>query len=67
MTITSEANNYVVAIEMKHGMQPLNTGKTYSMADALTRAKELNDTCEAELKALGGNKFVAYSLVFDTM
>lgn len=62
MNITSEANNYVVGMITKYGITKLETGKTYSAEGATVRAKELNETCQAELKALGGNMFVSVSV-----
>jgi hypothetical protein len=45
-----------------NGITKLYTGKTYNMAEAQARAKELNETCQGELKALRGNKFVAVTV-----
>ncbi len=58
-TFTSEAEDYIVGILTQYGITRLDTGKVYSMTEALERAKELNETCQGELKALRGNKFVA--------
>jgi hypothetical protein len=58
-TFTSEAENYIVGILTQYGVTRLDTGKAYTMSGALARANEMNETCEAELKAIRGNKFVA--------
>lgn len=58
----SEAENYIVGMMTKYGITKLDTGKTYSMAVAMDRAGEMNVTCEAELKALGGEKFIAVAV-----
>ena len=57
-TFTSEAEDYIVGILTQFGITRLDTGKAYTMTGALTRAKEMNETCEAELKALRANRFV---------
>ena len=58
-TFTAEAQDYIVGILTQFGITRLDTGKTYTMTDALTRAEEMNETCQEELMALRGNKFVA--------
>lgn len=60
--VVSETENYVVGMLTKYGITRLDTGKTYSMEDALARAKELNETCEPELKYLGGESYVAVTV-----
>ena len=60
--ITQETHNYVVGMMTPNGITKLYTGKTYNMTEALARAKELNETCQGELKALRGNKFVAVTV-----
>ena len=58
-TFTSEAEDYIVGILTQYGITRLDTGKAYTMTNALARAKEMNETCEAELKSLRGSMFVA--------
>tara|TARA_R110002096_G_scaffold306004_1_gene500758 strand:+ start:1195 stop:1428 length:234 start_codon:yes stop_codon:yes gene_type:complete len=58
----SEAENYIVGMMTKYGITKLDTGKTYTMDAALDRASEMNVTYEAELKVLGGEKFVAVAI-----
>ena len=58
----SEAENYIVGMMTKYGITKLDTGKTYTMDDALDRASEMNVTCKVELKVLNGEKFVAVSI-----
>jgi hypothetical protein len=57
----SEAQNYVVGMETKHGIIKLETGKTYTQGDAIVRATQLNENCQPELMALRGISFVAIS------
>jgi hypothetical protein len=60
--IHQEAHNYVVGMLTPNGIIKLTTGKVYSMEGALVRAKELNETCGEELKALRADKFVAVTV-----
>lgn len=57
--IKQEAQDYIVGILTQYGITRLDTGKAYTMTGALTRAGEMNETCQEELMALRGNKFVA--------
>lgn len=57
-----EAENYIVGMMTKNGITKLDTGKTYTMAVAMDRAAEMNAVNEAELTALGGEKFVAVAV-----
>lgn len=65
VTVTTDTCTYIVAM-MKDGketvIKPLNTGKRYSRAEAMSKAEELNVTCQYELKHLDYDRFVAYSL-----
>jgi len=56
-----EAKNYVVGMTTKHGITKLKTGKSYTQEDAILRASQMNETCQLEMKALGGISFVAIS------
>jgi hypothetical protein len=57
----AEAQNYVVGMTTKHGITKLKTGKSYTQEDAIARAFQMNETCQLEMKALGGISFVAIS------
>ena len=54
-----EAENYVVGMTTKHGITKLKTGKSYTQEVAIARASQMNETCQLEMKALGGTSFVA--------
>ena len=59
--------NYLIAmVNMKKEKDPrfevLDTGKRYSREEALTKAKEMNETLQEELLVLDYDSFVAYSL-----
>lgn len=45
--------------------EPLHTGKLYTRMEAMTKAEELNKTCQSELKTLDYDSFVAYSVYND--
>lgn len=57
-------DNYVIAILMNkdHTILPLLTKRRYGREAALLRCKMLEETCEYELKALDGERFIPYSL-----
>ena len=60
--VTPETENYIVGMMTKYGITRLDTGSTYSMAEATERARNLNKTCGPELKYLGGDSFVAVTV-----
>jgi len=60
--VTPETENYIVGMMTKYGITRLDTGSTYSMAEATERAMNLNKTCDPELKYLGGDSFVAVTV-----
>ena len=56
--------HYIIAILHNNGhIRPLNVGRRYGREAALIRCKMLMETCEYELKALDGERFIPYSLV----
>ena len=61
----NETYNYIVAM-IKEGkdtiIKPLDTGKRYSRSEAMSKAEELNVTCQFELKRLDYDKFIAYGI-----
>lgn len=59
-----EANRYIVAmINNDEDIIELNCGRVYGREEAIEKAKELQKTCEFELKVLAANRFVGYSLI----
>jgi len=59
--------NYIIAMvnmqkENDPHFQMLPTGKFYEREEAMAKAKELNETCQGELKALDYDSFIAYSV-----
>jgi len=60
-------NHYIVAILKKdHTILPLVTKRRYGRIAAMLRVEQLTETCEYELKALDGERFVPYSLNQET-
>lgn len=60
-------NHYIIAILRKdHSIEPLWVGRKYGRVAALLRAEHLQETCEFELKALDGERFIPYSLNQET-
>jgi hypothetical protein len=56
-------NHYIISILHKdHSITPLWVGRKYGRVAALLRAEHLQETCEFELKALDGERFIPYSL-----
>lgn len=56
-------NHYIIAILRKdYSIEPLWVGRKYGRVAALLRAEHLQETCEFELKALDGERFIPYSL-----
>ena len=59
--------NYIIAmVNMEKENEPhfkmLDIGKVYEREEAMAKAKELNETCQEELKALDYDSFIAYSI-----
>lgn len=55
--------HYIIAIlKGDHTILPLLTKRRYGREAALLRCKMLEETCEYELKALDGERFIPYSL-----
>lgn len=60
-------NHYIISILHKdHSITPLWVGRRYGRVAALLRAEHLQETCEYELKALDGERFIPYSLKQET-
>ena len=57
-------NHYIIAILKNDGyIRPLHEcNRRYGREAALLRAEHLQETCEFELKALDGERFIPYSL-----
>ena len=56
-------NHYIISILHKgHSITPLWVGRKYGRVAAMLRAEHLQETCEFELKALDGERFIPYSL-----
>jgi hypothetical protein len=56
-------NHYIISILHKdHSLTPLWVGRKYGRVAAMLRAEHLQETCEFELKALDGERFIPYSL-----
>lgn len=56
-------NHYIISILHKdHSITPLWVGRRYGRVAAMLRAEHLQETCEFELKALDGERFIPYSL-----
>jgi hypothetical protein len=56
-------NHYIIAILHKdHSITPLWVGRMYGRLAAMLRVDHLQETCEFELKALDGERFIPYSL-----
>jgi hypothetical protein len=56
-------NHYIISILHKdHSITPLWVGRRYGRVAAILRAEHLQETCEFELKALDGERFIPYSL-----
>jgi hypothetical protein len=56
-------NHYIISILHKdHSLTPLWVGRRYGRVAAMLRAEHLQETCEFELKALDGERFIPYSL-----
>ena len=63
-----ENQTYIVGgVHPKNGVVKLHTGSLYTLEDAQSRANRLNVRCEAERKALGLIRFVAYNVTAETM
>lgn len=60
-----ESSHYIIGLVTEYGVIPLDTGRRYGQMAAQLRAKQLEDTMEAEKSALQGIKFVALSAVID--
>lgn len=63
----AQLRSYIIAmVNMEKENEPhfkmLNTGKFYEREEAMSKAKELNETCQGELKALDYDSFIAYSI-----
>lgn len=55
---------YIIAIITKEQhIIPLLTKRRYAREAALLRCKMLEETCEYELKALDGERFIPYSVM----
>ena len=56
-------NHYIISILHKdHSLTPLWVGRRYGRVAAMLRAEHLQETCEFELTALDGERFIPYSL-----
>jgi hypothetical protein len=58
--------HYIIAILTKDQyIKPLLTKRRYGREAALLRCQMLQETCEYELKALDGERFIPYSVLED--
>lgn len=59
--------HYIVSmVNMKrtyNNLCKLDIGKRYTLDEALVRSKELNETCQPELKVLDFHRFTPYNLL----
>ena len=56
-------NQYIISIlHNDHSITPLWVGRKYGRVAAMLRVEQLTETCEFELKALDGERFIPYSL-----
>jgi hypothetical protein len=67
MSNNNEGQYIVAGLHPRFGVVKLDTGKRYTLERAERRAGELNDTCEAECKAIGCSLFVAYNTEAEDM